>query len=70
MKRDKIEEALEEVRDEYIAEAAGAKKKPRLAPWMGAVAAILVVCICVGVLWRPGSTAIDPTAATTLPASR
>lgn len=69
MKRNKIEEALVEVRDEYIAEAAGVKKKPRFAPWIGAVAAILVVCICVGVLWRPGSTAIDPTAATTLPGS-
>ena len=52
MKRNKIEEALVEVRDEYIAEAAGVKKKPRLAPWMGAVAAVLIVAILCGILLR------------------
>ena len=61
----KLEEALSRIRDSHIEEAAGYKKR-RLAPWLGAVAALLAMCICVGILWRP--FAADPVATLSDPA--
>ena len=65
--KDKLEKALSEISDSYIADAANYKKKRRLAPWLGAVAAVLAVCICAGVLWRPIGGA-DPVATLSSPA--
>lgn len=53
MNRNKIENALNEVSPQYIAEAAAAQKKRRLAPWLGAVAAVLAAAILCGILLRP-----------------
>ncbi len=44
MKREKLAQALNEVSDSHIAEAAVGKKKRRL-PWLGAVAAVLAVVL-------------------------
>ena len=65
--KDKLEKALAEISDSYIADAANYKKKRHLAPWLGAVAAVLAVCICAGVLWRPIGGA-DPVATLSSPA--
>lgn len=54
MKHEKLSNALNEISDSHIAEAAKPKKKVRLS-WLGAVAAILVVAILAGMLWRFGS---------------
>ena len=62
----KLEAAMEHIRDEHIAEAATYRKKRTLAPWLGAVAAVLAVCICAGVLWRPFGA--DPVATLSDPA--
>ena len=62
----KLEAAIEHIRDEHIAEAATYRKKRTLAPWLGAVAAVLAVCICAGVLWRPFGA--DPVATLSDPA--
>ncbi len=62
----KLEQALDCVRDGHIHEAAAYKKR-RLAPWLGAVAAVLAVCICAGVLWRP-LAGTDPVATLSDPA--
>lgn len=43
MKRRKLEEALSEISDAHIAEAARAKKKRK--PWLGAIAAVLVLVV-------------------------
>lgn len=56
MKRKKLEAALNEVSDSYIRQAAEFQKKRRLAPWLGAVAAVLAVAIIAGALWRPAAT--------------
>lgn len=59
MKRNKTEEALDYIRDSHLAEAAGYQKR-RIAPWMGAVAAVLAVCLCLGMLWRPTAPGAAP----------
>jgi len=64
--KQKLEQAMGCIRDSHISEAAGYKKR-RLAPWLGAVAAVLAVCICAGVLWRPFPPA-DPVATLADPA--
>lgn len=68
MKHDKLSEAMEQLSDRHIAEAAASKRK-RL-PWVGAVAAVLVLCVVAGILLRPGipgvSTLYDPTRGNTL----
>lgn len=46
---EKLNEALEQIRDEYVEEAAKPRKK-RSFYWLGAVAAILVVAILAGIL--------------------
>lgn len=48
---DKLNEALNEIRDEYIDEAAKAKK--RRPYWFGAVAAILAAAILMAIFWDP-----------------
>lgn len=44
MKRKKLEQALSEISDKHIAEAAQTKKKRKL-PWLGAIAAVLAVAL-------------------------
>lgn len=57
----KLEQALNEVSDTHIHEAATYRHKRRLAPWLGAAAAMLAVVLTVSVLWRPVSgNADDP----------
>lgn len=56
---EKMNEALNEIRDEYIDEAAKAKK--RRPYWFGAVAAVLAVVILVSVLWKPRHNLPDDT---------
>lgn len=51
MKHEKLSEAMEQLSDRHIAEAAASKRK-RL-PWVGAVAAVLVVCILLGAVLHP-----------------
>lgn len=60
MKHEKLSQALNEVRDEYIHEAAN-KKHRNHAPWVGAVAAVLALVILAGILLRPHSSQ-DPVA--------
>lgn len=50
---DKLNNALNEISDRHIEEAAGAKLKRR-PYWIGAVAAILAVAVLAGILWNPG----------------
>lgn len=52
MKYEKLSDALNEISDVHIAEASAPKRKVKL-PWLGAVAAILVVAILVTSLGRP-----------------
>ncbi len=51
--KDKLSKALNEVRDSFIEEAAGAKKRR---PWrmISAVAAVMALAILAGILWQPG----------------
>ena len=57
MKHEKLSEAMEHISDRHIAEAS-APKKPQL--WVGAVAAVLALCLVAGMLLRPSTTG-DPT---------
>lgn len=52
MKHEKLSIALNEISDTHIAEAATPKRKVKL-PWLGAVAAILVLVILVTAIGRP-----------------
>lgn len=66
MKHEKLSEALGGIRDEFIADAAG---KRRRFPWLGAVAAVLAVCLLVG-LWpggEPGNGQLQSGGETTAP---
>ena len=54
----KLEQAMEEVRDDFIRDAATYKKKRRFAPWLGAVAAVLAVVLIAGVLWNPANAPV------------
>ena len=47
---EKLNDALNEISDKHIEEAAKAKKKPY---WLGAIAAILAIALLAGILWRP-----------------
>ncbi len=60
MKHEKLSQALNEVRDQYIDEAA-TKKRKSYAPWVGAVAAVLALVILAGIFLRPHSPQ-DPVA--------
>lgn len=51
MKHEKLSNALNEISDPHIAEAAAPKKKVR-PTWLGAVAAVLAVTVLTGVLWN------------------
>lgn len=48
---EKLNEALEQIRDEYVEEAAKPRKK-RSFYWLGAVAAVLVIAILAGILGK------------------
>jgi len=50
MKHDILAQALDEIRDAFLEEAARPKRKHRL-PWVGAVAAVLALCLTVGLIW-------------------
>ncbi len=52
MKRKKLSDALNEISDKHIAEAASAKKK-RVLPWLGALAALLAAVILLNHLQIP-----------------
>ena len=52
MKRERLSEALNEISDAHIAEAATSKRRMRPV-WFGAVAAVLALAVFVGVLTRP-----------------
>lgn len=52
MKRDLVENALQEISNAHIHEAAVIKKK-RVLPWISAVAALLVVAICLHLVSSP-----------------
>ncbi len=56
MKHEKLSDALNEIPDAYIEEAAAAKKRP-LWRWVGAVAAVLAVVLVAGMLLRPATQA-------------
>lgn len=51
----KLEQALNEVSDRYLQDAATFQKKRSFAPWLGSVAALLAVALLVGVLWNPAN---------------
>lgn len=51
MKHEKLSEALEHIDSKHIMEAAGQRRK-RL-PWIGAVAAVLALCVLAGVAFYP-----------------
>lgn len=51
MKHEKLSEAMNEITDAHIAEAATPKKR-RYAPWISAVAAVLALAILTGALWH------------------
>ena len=50
MKHEKLSKALEHISDRHIAESVAARKRT---PWIGAVAAALVLCILLGVVLYP-----------------
>ena len=52
MKRKKLEEAMNEISDKHIAEAAKPRKKHTLR-WLGAIAAVLAVVIALNLLGQP-----------------
>jgi len=54
MKHEKLSQALNEVRDQYIEEATK-KKRRNYAPWVGAVAAVLALVMLAGIFLRPHS---------------
>lgn len=58
MNRDKLNDAMDQVRDSYLTEAIQTKKKSRL-PWLGAVAAMLVLGILISTL-IPTPSAVSP----------
>ena len=58
MKHEKLSSALNEISDAHIAEAATPKRKVKL-PWMGAVAAILVLAICITTIGRPTTASAE-----------
>lgn len=60
MKGEKIYDGLTNIDAKLIQEADTApKRKKRYLPWLGAVAAVLVVAVLVGVLLRPGGVVIE-----------
>ncbi|MBR2310350.1 MAG: hypothetical protein IKA47_07440 [Oscillospiraceae bacterium] len=61
MKHEKLNEALSELQDRHISEAARYKKKRPLR-WMAPVAAVLALAILVSSLWRPQMSYTPPTA--------
>ena len=57
MKRKKLAEALNEIRDTYIEEAAFYKKR-RLPQWVYPAAALLAIAVLVSALWTPAKTSL------------
>ena len=51
MKHERLSEAMEQIRDDYIDEAAAYKPRRRL-PWLGAVAAVLALVLSLGLLLK------------------
>lgn len=61
MKHEKLAQALNEISDRHLLEAA-ARSKRRYAPWAGALAAVLVLCIVAApLLQKPSIVTDDPT---------
>ncbi len=65
MKHEKLCDALSHVRDSYIQEASAPKKR---FPWLGAVAAVLILGILLSGILSPAAPAQDPLLQSTLPA--
>ena len=59
MKHDILAQALDEIRDAFLEEAARPKRKHRL-PWVGAVAAVLALCLTVGLIWGGRQSPVPP----------
>lgn len=66
MMRDKLHEALDEIQDRHLSEAAKVQRKPQIL-WLGTLAAILAVCILIGTLQTPKEQ--PPSLQHTLPSS-
>lgn len=60
MKHEKLNEALSELQDRHIGEAAQYKKRTSLR-WMAPIAAVLALAILVSTLWHPQFPVTDPT---------
>lgn len=58
MKHEKLNEALCQLQDQHIAEAARYKKRKPIR-WIGPIAAVLALAILVGAIWRPMAPAPD-----------
>lgn len=56
MKHEKLSDALEHISDRHIAEATAHRRR---FPWLGAVAAMLVLCILAGIVLRPNTQGTD-----------
>ena len=54
MKHEKLSDALNEISDRHITEAASAKKRSKL-PWIGAIAAVLALVLLLQGIGSPGS---------------
>ena len=59
MKHEKLNEALSEMQDRHIGEAAHYKKRKPMMRWIAPIAAVLAVAILAGAFWRPLSTTPD-----------
>lgn len=59
---EQLNEALEHISDRHIHEAAAYKGRRR-PYWIGAVAAVLAIVLCWGLLWRGAKDAVTPTGA-------
>ena len=71
MKRKFWEDAMNEISDKHIAEAAEPRKKKLRPLWIPALAAVLAVAICVGLFSGRGEvTAPDAAARRTTPSAR
>ncbi len=69
MRHEKLSEALNEISDRHIAEAADTKRRAPRSPWIGAVAAVLAVVILVAAVYRPAVSSPSADAPAASPAA-
>ena len=53
MDKDHLNEALEQISDDHLTEAAAAKKHRRVLPWIAAIAAVLALVLVLRTLEAP-----------------